>query len=127
MRWLVMLMPALLCGCTATRYVPVETVRTEKEYVDRWRTDTVLQGDTRFIFVKGDTVIDWRDRWRDRVTEVHDTCFIERADTVAVPYPVERELSRWERAKMDFGGLAIGGVAAVLCAAVLWLIKKFRK
>lgn len=50
-----------------------------------------------------------------------------KTDSVPVPYPVERHLSRWERAKMDFGGFALGGVAVVICAAVIWLIKKFRK
>lgn len=44
-----------------------------------------------------------------------------------VPYPVERELSRWEAIKMDFGGVALGAVAAVICVAVVWLVKKFRK
>lgn len=118
----------LLCsGCTRKVYVPLETVRTEKDVVTRWFTDTVIQNDTRFIFVKGDTVIDWRDRWRERIKEVHDTLYIERTDTVRVPYPVERKLKKWEQTKMDFGGAAIGATVVVLCIAVVWLIKNFRK
>lgn len=121
------LLAALLCGCTRTVYEPVETVRTEKDVVTRWLTDTVIQNDTRFIFVKGDTVIDWRDRWRERTKEVHDTVYIERTDSVPVPYPVERELSRWERVKVDYGGFALGLVGSVLAVAVIWLAKKFRR
>lgn len=118
----------LLCsGCTRKVYVPLESVRTEKDMVTRWLTDTVIQNDTRFIFVKGDTVIDWRDRWRERIKEVHDTLYIERTDTVRVPVPVERKLKKWEQTKMDFGGAAIGATVVVLCIAVIWLIKKFRK
>ena len=98
-----------------------------KDVVTRWLTDTVIQNDTRFIFVKGDTVIDWRDRWRERIKEVHDTLYIERTDTVRVPVPVERKLKKWEQTKMDFGGAAIGATVVVLCIAVIWLIKKFRK
>ncbi len=118
------LLAALLCagGCTSTRYVPVETVRTQTEEVTRWRTDTVTQGDTRIIYIKGDTVIDRRDRWRDRITQVHDTLYIERTDSVAVPYPVERELTRWERAKVDWGGWAMAAAAAAIAMA-LWRIK----
>ena len=71
----------LLCSCSATKYVPVETVRTEKEEVTRWRTDTVTQGDTRLIYIKGDTVIDRRERWRERVREVRDTVYVERTDS----------------------------------------------
>lgn len=50
-----------------------------------------------------------------------------KSDSIPVPYPVERKLSRWEQTKMDFGGFAMGGVAVALCVAVIWLIKKFRK
>lgn len=50
-----------------------------------------------------------------------------KADSIPVPYPVEKQLSRWEQTKMDFGGFALGGVAVVLCIAVVWLIKKFRR
>ena len=115
----------LLCGCTTTKYVPVESVRTEKEEVTKWRTDTLIQGDTRFIYVKGDTVIDWRDRWRVRIKEVHDTLYIERTDSVAVPYPVEEPLSKWERTKVDWGGWAMLALAVVIVTLVwLWKRKK---
>lgn len=123
MRWLLIIATMLCMSCTRTVYEPVETVRTEKDVVTRWLTDTVIQNDTRFIFVKGDTVIDWRDRWRERIKEVHDTMYVERTDSVPVPYPVERKLTKWEQAKMDFGGIAIGVIIAVVCVAVVWLIK----
>lgn len=121
------LLCALCIGCTRTVYTPVETVRTEKDVEVRFLTDTVVQNDTRFIYVKGDTVIDWRDRWREHIKEVHDTVYVERTDSVPVPYPVERKLSRWERAKMDYGGFAISAVAVTLCIAVAWLAKRFRR
>lgn len=116
-----------LCSCTSTRYVPVETVRTEyKDRVHEVQTvDSVT--DTRFVYVSGDTVVSWRDRvkWRERV--VRDTVRVIRTDTVREPYPVERELTRWERTKMDLGGVAFGGLAVAVCVAVVWLAKKFRK
>lgn len=116
-----------LCSCTSTRYVPVETVRTEyKDRVHEVQTvDSVT--DTRFVYVSGDTVVSWRDRvkWRERV--VRDTVRVIRTDTVREPYPVERELTRWERTKMDLGGVAFGGLAVAVCIAVVWLIKKFRR
>lgn len=116
-----------LCSCTSTRYVPVETVRTEyKDRVHEVQTvDSVT--DTRFVWVSGDTVVSWRDRvkWRERV--VRDTVSVIRTDTVREPYPVERELTRWERTKMDLGGVALGGVAVAMCIAVMWLARKFRR
>ena len=120
----------MLAGCRKSIYVPVESVRTE--YRDAVRdihtTDSVV--DTRYVYVNGDTVVDYRDRikWRDR--EVHDTIYIERADSVAVPLPVEKELSKWERTKIDYGGTAMLAsvvLAVGLCASLVWLIKKKRK
>ncbi|WP_302591675.1 hypothetical protein [uncultured Muribaculum sp.] len=83
--------------------------------------------DTHLVWVKGDTVVDVREKERVRRVEIHDTCFMERTDTIRVPYPVGRELTRWEQTKMDFGGFALGGLAIGLSIVVLWLIKKFRR
>lgn len=122
-----MLLCTLFGSCTTTKYVPVESVRTEyrDRDVERLVADTVH--DTRLVWVKGDTVVDIREKERIRRVELHDTCYIERIDTIRQPYPVERSLTRWEQTKMDFGGFALGGIAVVLCIAVVWLIRKFRR
>lgn len=115
------------CSCTRTVYEPVETVRTEYKdrEVEKLVADTVH--DTRLVWIKGDTVVNIREKEHVRRVEIHDTCYIERCDTIRVPYPVEKELSKWERTKMDFGGMALGVIIATVCVAVIWLIKKFRK
>ena len=117
----------LLTGCARTHYIPVESVRAEyrDRDVERLVTDTVR--DTRLVWVKGDTVVDVREKERIRRVEIHDTCYIERTDTIRLPYPVEKQLSKWQQTKMDFGGIAIGAIIATACVAVVWLIKKFRK
>lgn len=122
-----MLLCALFGSCTTMKYVPVESVRTEyrDRDVERLVADTVH--DTRLVWVKGDTVVDIREKERIRRVELHDTCYVVRTDSVAVPYPVERSLTRWEQTKMDFGGFALGGIAVALCIAVVWLIRKFRR
>lgn len=114
-------------GCSPTKYVPVETVRTEyrDREVEKIVADTVH--DTRFVWVKGDTVVDIRETEHIRRVEIHDTCYIERTDTIRIPYPVEKQLTKWQQTKMDFGGFAIGAIIAVVCVAVVWLIRKFRK
>ena len=116
-----------IVACSTTKYVPVESVRTEyrDREVETFVADTVHN--TRFVWVKGDTVVDIREKEHIRRVEIHDTCYIERSDTIRIPYPVERNLTKWEQTKMDFGGIAIGAIIAVVCIAVVWLIKKFRK
>lgn len=115
-------------GCTRTVYKPVETVRTEyrDRETERLVSDTVH--DTRIVWIKGDTVVDIREKERISHVEIHDTCYIERCDTIRIPCPVERKLSRWEQAKMDAGGIAIGVLcAAVITFVVVWIIKIKRR
>lgn len=129
-----------LCSCTRKVYVPTETVRTEYKdrVVENLRVDTVAMRDSVAVYVNGDTVriTKYRDRWRTRIIERHDTVNVAKVDSVAVPvevpkpYPVERKLTRWERTKMDAGGIAIGilGVAALCGLAWLaWLAYKKRR
>lgn len=121
----------LLCSCSRRVYVPVETVRhnTDTLRLTALRVDSVFMHDSIAVMLRGDTVYitKYRDRFRYRTHT--DTVYKAVIDTarISVPYPVERQLSRWEQTKMDFGGMAIGGIAIAVCIAVIWLIKKFRK
>lgn len=121
----------LATGCSRKVYVPVESAvsRTDTIYSAKVRVDSVIMRDSVAVFQKGDTVTITKYRDRYRVKELTDTVYQSAIDSVkiSVPYPVERELSRWERTKRDFGGMAIGALVIALCVAVAWLIKKFRK
>ena len=44
-----------------------------------------------------------------------------------MPYPVEKELSRWQKLKMDVGGIAIVVVLLALAASGVWLFLRLRK
>lgn len=124
----------LFGSCTRKVYVPTETVRTEyrDKVVESLLVDTVSLRDSVAVYVNGDTVriTKYRDRWRTRIIERHDTCTVTKTDSVQVPVQVERKLTKWERAKMDAGGIAIGilGVAALGGLACLaWLVYKKRR
>lgn len=116
-----------LIGCrTRIQYVPVESVRTE--YKDRLQRDSIYFRDSIFMREKGDTVfIDrWRYLYKDKL--ITDTLIV--SDTIRVPYPVEKELTRWQRAKMDVGGWAMGVLSGIALLGigyvVVWLIRKRR-
>ena len=70
--------------------------------------------DSVTLWKRGDTVykekyqIVYKDRWYDR----HHTDTVIRRDSIRVPYPVERSLTRWERWRMKLGGYA--GIAIVI-------------
>ena len=127
--FILLLLACVMCGCRTTQYVPVETVRTE--YRDRVNTEYVTDSvvNDRFVYINGDTVFiyKWRDRWRTEIK--HDSIYINKIDTISVPYPVERKLTKWENTKMDFGGAAIWGLGGALIAIGIlgWMARKRRK
>ena len=120
----------LLVGCTTTRYVPVPSVSVDSVYVDRWLRDSVYLYDSVFVnqWKKGDTVfIDkmvtkykYRDRWR------YDTISVLRADTIGVPYPVEKSLGWWEKTRLYSFPLLVA-VVVVLSFIIVWLVRRLKK
>ena len=120
-----------LTGCTLVQYIPVESVTHDSIYISKLERDSIHVHDSIYLEVKqqADTIIKtkyvqkvvYRDALRT------DTFFIERVDSVQVPYPVERKLTKWESVKMDIGGIAIGGVVVMVIGAALgWIIKRKR-
>lgn len=109
------------CGCARVQYVPVETVRVDSVHGARWSVDSVYLKDSIHVELRTErdtvyrTEYKYRTHWRERV--VRDTLETVRMDSVGVPYPVERKLSRWERTKLHYGGIAL---AAVLATVFVW-------
>lgn len=126
--WFALIFMPLFIGCSIHRqsYTPSELRENLRGHISETRrSDSTVS--VRTIFIKGDTVIDRSETERLVTQTVHDTIFVETRVEVKVPVEVERPLSRWEQAKMDFGGMAIGGLAVAVCAAVVWLARKYRK
>ena len=102
MKKLLLIASLFLCCSCVTKYVAVP------EYHTEYRTNTVHDSiyfekhDSVMMMVKGDTVTveHWKIRYRDRFVEVTDT-FI-KTDSIRVPYPVEKQLTWWQRIKIDF-------------------------
>lgn len=115
----------MLCGCR-TEYVPLETVKKDSVYLDKWRKDSIFVRDSVYVREKDDTVYMYKYKhvYIDKLKT--DTMYVFRTDSVDVPVPVERELSRWERWKMELGGISFG-VCIGLAAVIVWLIKKRKK
>jgi len=121
----------VMCSCKSIQYVPVETVKTEYKV----RTDTLTQKDSIYlrdsIWVEksGDTVTTYKtryvyqDRWRDRVAR--DT--IIKTDSIQVPYPVERKLSRWEQFCLDYGKVMVGTTGVLLLSIAIIIAIWIRK
>lgn len=120
----VVLTAFLLIGCVSTRYVPVETVRTE--YITKSDTfikhDSIMHKDSVFVHQKGDTL--WLEKWHTRYVErlqktiVTDTMI--QCDTIRIPYPVEKQLSFFQRMAVDWF------IYSLIACALLSIILFFR-
>lgn len=120
------LMP-VLAGCRSVKYVPVEAVRTDSVWVDRWQRDSVYLKDSVYVnrWTYGDTVfvdkVSVKYLYRDRIRT--DTVTTVREHKTEVPVPVEKPLGWWERARLKLFWWLVAVVAA-LGFIVAWLARR---
>lgn len=122
-------MVSLLSGCK-TKYVPLEKVvyRETARHDTLHTSDSVYVHDSIRIEQKGDTL--YNDRWHKEIVlkhvyKVKTDSFISR-DSIPVPYPVERELSRWERFQLKYAVWSMGAACALLIVFSLTIYKRIR-
>ena len=120
MMWVCVLF-LFLCGCR-TEYVPVESVRYDSVMIEKLMRDSVFVRDSVYLKEKGDTVFKFKDRfvyvYKNRV----DTFFAEKIREIEVPVPVERNLTWWERVKMEWLDRIF---AALIIVALYWNLKEW--
>ena len=104
----------------------VETIKTEYKTRDSIHFDSIYQHGSMFFMLKGDTVYKEKYKYLYRYLTINKTDIVLKTDSVQVPYPVEKKLTRWQSAKIELGGWAFGIVIALALVLVGWLIyKKF--
>lgn len=115
-------------SCAPVKYIPVETVKIEYKTRDSIRHDSIYQRDSIYMLVKGDTVYKYKDRYLYKYLYLNRTDTILKTDSIQVPYPVEKELTRWQAMKIELGGWAFGVIIAFILIIIAWLVyKKIKK
>lgn len=128
--WKVVLLLALLlvlmCSCK-TQYVPVETVRTETQYIDRLQRDSIFVQDSVFIKEKNDTIYltKWRVEYREALRI--DTFNTVRVDSINTIVEVEKKLTKWQMAKMHIGTGVLYAVPILIAVGLYILYRKLKK
>lgn len=110
-------------SCRNIKYVPVETVKTEYKTRDSIRFDSIYEHDSIFLFVKGDTVYKEKYRYKYRYLTINKTDTVILTDSVQIPYPVEKQLTRWQQMKIELGGWA---VSVIIILSIVLMLKLFR-
>ena len=109
-------------GCKIKEYIKVPSVRTE--YVCRTDTfakfDSIYMKDSVYVFQKGDTVFHNKLVYRDRYHNIYKvkTDTIINTDSVSVPYPIERQLTKNEQRLMKLGRCYISFLFILAACAI---------
>lgn len=119
---MLLLLAFALSGCK-TKYISVPEYHTE--YINRTDTftklDSVYIKDSVFVYNTGDTIfvnkIAYRDRYHNIYKVKSDT--ILKTDSIRVPYPVEKELTKNEQRLISLGRLFVSFLFVIVGVAVI--------
>lgn len=125
---LIIFLGVLFGSCSSIKYVevPVEHIVYVNKTDTMLKMDSVYCHDSVYIHSKGDTVYfeKWHTKYRDRIEYKVKTDSFIKVDSVAVPYPVEKKLSKWEQVKMDFGGYMIVLIVIFIIAFLVRFLRR---
>ncbi len=145
----VLVLLCLLCSltsCTTTKYVPVETNHTEHHWhtdsikevdsVIREKQTTIMQLDSAQMAKYGIQLKNAERAWLvkswelehqieqlQKLSAIRDTV----RDSIQVPYPIEKKLTKWQQAKVDWGGWAMLAVLIISFITVWLIIKRLQR
>lgn len=114
----------VICSCRTVKYIPVETIKVDTTYINKLQRDSIYMLDSVYVKEKGDTVLIEKYKYLYRDKLVRDTMYISKVDSIQVPYPVEKELTRWQQFRMYFGGWAMCIIVISILILIVYKIKK---
>lgn len=121
---LVLLLIGLLSQSCAPRVIETIHYQHDTTYVERLKVDSIFYRDSIYIKDHGDTVLIYKEMWRDRWHFQRDTIDRVRVDSVAVErekiVEVEKPLSWWQSLKIA----AFPWLLGLAGALGLWTLRK---
>ena len=115
---IILMLSTLLAGCSRVQYVPMQTAFKDSIVFHRIDIDSTVIKDSIFIDRSKDTIYKYVERWNEKYIFRNDTILIERIDSIPVEVKVEKQLTRWQQMKIDYGDNALvmlGVVIVVVC------------
>lgn len=153
-KWLcIILLTSAICSCRSVKYVPAES--SADSVVIEKLVEVQLAPDSSTIRAllecdeNGRVVLSWLDIANSKNAKAQlaidslgnllakmrtlpDTVYLPSKEVVVskkekVPYPVEKELTRWQEFCVNVGGWAIGIVTITILFVVGWVVYKMKK
>lgn len=115
-----------ITSCRSIKYVPVEFVRHDSIYITKHQRDSIFQRDSIYVLDKGDTIIIYKDKYIYVYNNKTDTIYRNTTDTITQVVEVERELTKWQKFRMDVGGWALGVLLILILFGVGRIIYNFK-
>lgn len=84
----------VICSCRTVKYIPVETIKVDTTYINKLQRDSIYMLDSVYVKEKGDTVLIEKYKYLYRDKFIRDTLYMAKTDSIQVPYPVEKELTK---------------------------------
>ncbi len=109
---LIITLMGFFLACKPIKVIEYRDVKSV-EYRDRVRVDSVLNTIKDSIYINGDTVKIYRDRWRDRIHNSTDTIIKEVKVVETVTKTIVEELSIWDWLKAMIIGAVIYAVGSM--------------
>ena len=116
-----------LLGCKPYKIAQRDTVIRDSLYITQRMIDRVLIRDSVYERHVHDTVYKYKERETVRYLAMRDTLYVERRDSVSVPYPVERELTKLEATRMRLGDILLVIVNIGIIYVVIWMIRRRKR
>ena len=114
-------------SCRSIRHIPIETVKHDSIYISKILHDSIYQRDSIYVDRKGDTVLIYKDRYLYKYKNLIDTMYINRIDSIQIPYSVEKQLTRWQSVKMELGGWIFGVIILFALFFVGWMVFRMKE
>ena len=117
-------------ACRSVKYVPVESVRTETKYINKLvqKHDSIYLHDSISSYIKGDTV--FMDKYQTKYVNKYifgtDSVYFNKTDSIRVPYPVEKQLSKWQKIEMNTGRITIIALIVLVILSGVYIFVKYK-
>lgn len=143
---MVIFISTLFLSCSSTKYIPIEKTKT----VYQNRVDTIKQIDS--IFNEKTTIIREADsslvqqlglklktnekaililkkelekQTHNKLESMHDTVLVK--DSIPIPYPVEKQLTKWQQFKLDFSDIVFSVFLLILIVCMVYIFINRKK